>query len=72
MNVINEKRNDTYKRLAKVASSVGINESKFLELLVVPDTPGADGSLNLGNAVTNDLKLLVKVKLALEKSGAIC
>ncbi len=30
-------------------------------LLVVPDKPDADGSLNIGNQVTNDLKVVVKM-----------
>ena len=64
VNVVNEKRNDTYKRLAKIAGSVGVEESKVYDLLQVPDKPGEDGSLNLGNQVTNDLKLLVKVCLS--------
>jgi len=85
---VNEKRNDTYKRLAKIAGSVGIDEGKFYELLEISDKPGPDGSLNSGNKVrtpqdlyshvvpkfhfnyrwlifeqvTNDLKVLVKVR----------
>ena len=85
---MNEKRNDTYKRLAKIAGSVGIDEGKFYELLEISDKPGPDGSLNSGNKVrsprtstttlsqffhfnyrslmfkqvTNDLKVLVKVR----------
>ena len=51
MNVVNEKRNDTYKRLAKIAGSVGIDEGKFYELLEISDKPGPDGSLNSGNKV---------------------
>lgn len=30
-------------------------------MLVVSDKPAEDGSLNTGNAVTNDLKVLVKM-----------
>lgn len=61
VNVVHESRNETYKRLAKLAGSVdGIDESKILKLLTVNDKPGEDGSLNIGNEVTNDVKLMVK------------
>lgn len=61
VNVVHEARNETYKRLAKLAGSVeGIEESKILELLVVSDKPGKDGGLNGGNGVTDDVKLMVK------------
>jgi hypothetical protein len=59
--VVNEARNQTYERLAKLAAVVGVSGEKVLELLKVSDVPGPDGSLNTGNGVTNDLKLLVKV-----------
>ena len=62
VNVVNEKRNDTYKRLAQLADSVGVDESKVLELLRVSDKPGEDGSLNIGNGVTNDIKVMVKAR----------
>jgi len=60
VNVINETRNATYKRLAKLAATVGLDESKIYELLEVSDKPSSDGSLNVGNQVTTDFKLLVK------------
>ncbi|EXJ88616.1 hypothetical protein A1O1_05546 [Capronia coronata CBS 617.96] len=61
VNVVNETRNNTYKRLAKLAGSVdGVDEKKILDLLLVPDKPAADGSLNIGNKVTNDIKFMVK------------
>jgi protein-disulfide isomerase len=61
VNVVHEARNETYKRLAKLAGSVeGIDESKILKLLEVGDKPGEGGSLNIGNEVTNDVKLMVK------------
>lgn len=60
VNVVNETRNQTYKRLAKLAGSVGVDESKVYSLLEISDKPGEEGSLNTGNAVTNDLKLLIK------------
>lgn len=61
VNVVNETRNNTYKRLAKLGSRDGIDESKMYSLLEVADKPGPDGSLNTGNQVTDDFKVLVKV-----------
>jgi protein-disulfide isomerase len=62
VNVVNELRNDTYKRLANLAGSVdGVDGSQILSMLLVPDKPGEDGSLNIGNKVTNDLKVLIKM-----------
>jgi protein-disulfide isomerase len=61
VNVVNEKRNDTYKRLAKLAASVGLDEAQVYDLLVISDKPGPDGSLNSGNKVTNDFKVLIKM-----------
>ena len=63
VNVVHEPRNETYRRLAKLASSVGVEEAKIFELLKISDKPGSDGGLNSGNGVTNDLKLMVKVGL---------
>ena len=60
-NTVHESRNDTYRRLAKLASSVGVEESKVFELLEVSDKPGEGGSFNAGNGVTDDVKLMVKV-----------
>ncbi|KAJ5099121.1 hypothetical protein N7532_006122 [Penicillium argentinense] len=51
---------DTYKRLAQVAGSVGVDERKVLDLLTIPEASGADGQLNAGNQVTNDIKWIVK------------
>lgn len=65
VNVVHEPRNDTYKRLAKLAGSVGLEESKVFELLEISDKPGEGGSLNIGNKVTDDVKLMVKVCLLL-------
>ena len=59
--VVNEVRNDTYRRLAKIAASVGVDEEKVYGMLKISDKPGEDGSLNIGNEVTNDIKLMVKV-----------
>ncbi|OXV08816.1 hypothetical protein Egran_03420 [Elaphomyces granulatus] len=59
-NVVNETRNETYKRLAAIAGSVDVDEQRVLDLLIVSDKPGKDDSLNNGNGVTNDIKLMVK------------
>ena len=61
MNVVNETRNQTYERLAKIGAKVGIDEKEMIKLLHVDDKPASDGSLNTGNGVTNDLKVLVKM-----------
>ncbi|KAI9784145.1 MAG: hypothetical protein M1839_002649 [Geoglossum umbratile] len=60
VSVVHEARNQTYERLAKIAGSVGVDEVAFLKLLWVDDKPNSEGGLNIGNGVTNDLKLLVK------------
>ncbi len=62
VNVVNETRNKTYRRLADLAGEVeGIDAEAVYALLVIPDKPSADGSLNVGNQVTNDLKLVTKM-----------
>lgn len=71
VNVVNEKRNDTYGRLAAIAASVGIDEANFLDLVKVSDKPGEGGSLNVGNKVTNDLKLMVKVGQETSHEGPV-
>ncbi|CAO2657018.1 Nn.00g058210.m01.CDS01 [Neocucurbitaria sp. VM-36] len=60
VNVVNETRNATYKRLAKIAGSVGVDEGKVYDLLKISDKPAEDGGLNTGNGVTNDVKVQVK------------
>ncbi|KAF2099413.1 hypothetical protein NA57DRAFT_38454 [Rhizodiscina lignyota] len=61
VNVVNETRNNTYKRLAKVAAaSTGLKESEVYGLLEIPDKPSPEGWLNLGNKVTDDVKVMVK------------
>lgn len=60
--VVNESRNETYKRLAKLAGRIeGVEESVIYDLLVVSDKPDQDGGLNVGNKVTDDVKLMVKM-----------
>ncbi|ORY05688.1 thioredoxin-like protein [Clohesyomyces aquaticus] len=61
VNVVNETRNATYKRLAKIAGEVGVDEEKVYGLLEIGDKPAEDGGLNTGNGVTNDVKVLVKM-----------
>lgn len=59
-NVVNETRNKTYERLAKIAGSTGLDEKKIYSKLEISDKPDKDGGLNVGNQVTNDLKPLIK------------
>lgn len=61
VNVVNETRNNTYKRLAKIAGSVGVDEQQVFEKLRISDKASDDGSLNIGNQVTNDFKVLIKM-----------
>jgi len=60
VNIVHEARNQTYERLSKIAGSVGVDEAAFLKLLWVDDKPNSEGAMNVGNGVTDDLKLLVK------------
>ena len=57
---MNETRNATYKRLAKIAGEVGVDEAEVYKLLEISDKPAEDGGLNNGNQVTNDVKVQVK------------
>lgn len=62
VSVVNERRNDTYKRLAKLgAAAAGVDERAMYSLLAIPEAPPADGSLNVGNGVTADLKVMIKM-----------
>lgn len=58
---MHESRNETYKRLAALGGKVGLDEKEMLKLLWISDKPAEDGSLNTGNGVTNELKVLVKM-----------
>lgn len=60
VSVVNETRNQTYKRLAKIAGGVGLNEHEILELLAIKEKAGDKSQLNAGNQVTNDIKFMVK------------
>jgi len=61
--VVNETRNQTYRRLAKLAGeSVGLDEEVVYGLLEIPEQAAAEGGdLNVGNGVTDDVKVLVKM-----------
>jgi hypothetical protein len=60
-NVVNEGRNDTYRRLAKLAGGVdGVDEGEIFSRLEIGDVKGKGGELNVGNRTTGDLKLLIK------------
>ena len=63
--VVKETRNETYRRLAKIAGEVGVDEGETYGLLEVPDKE-VDGSANVGNKVTDDVKFLVKVRFCRE------
>lgn len=63
VSVVNETRNKTYERLAKIARSVGVDEQKFLDLLKIPEQAGDNGELNVGNQVTKDIMWMTKVWL---------
>jgi len=60
VNVVNETRNQTYRRLAKLGASVGVDENEMFALLEIGEKPAADGGLNVGNKVTDDFKVAVK------------
>ncbi|PNY26782.1 Uncharacterized protein TCAP_03305 [Tolypocladium capitatum] len=61
VSVVDETRNQTYARLAKLAAKAGVDGEQVYRLLEVADKPAQDGSLNVGNGVTNDLKLVTKM-----------
>ncbi|KAI0837643.1 thioredoxin-like protein [Hypoxylon sp. FL0890] len=58
--VVNEPRNETYKRLAKLAASVGVDEKQVYDLLAISDKVPEGGHPNFGNKITNDLKLQIR------------
>ncbi|POR34978.1 Uncharacterized protein TPAR_04831 [Tolypocladium paradoxum] len=61
VSVVDETRNQTYRRLAKVAAKAGVDEERVYGLLEVADKPAPDGSLNTGNEVTGDLRVVTKM-----------
>ena len=60
VSVVNELRNDTYRRLAALAGKTGVNAEEVYRMLAIPDKADGD-SLNVGNAVTDDLKVITKM-----------
>lgn len=58
---MNEIRNKSYERLAKIGAQVGLNEQEMYKMLWISDKPDEDGNLNFGNQVTTDIKVLVKM-----------
>lgn len=72
-NVVNETRNQTYERLAKLASKeAGVDEEAVMGLLRISDKPGAGGDLNGGNGVTADVKIMTKVRGYERSRGLPC
>ncbi|KAF5020925.1 hypothetical protein F66182_7077 [Fusarium sp. NRRL 66182] len=61
VSVVNETRNHTYRRLAKIARKTGLDEDRVYQLLQIPDKPAEDGALNAGNQVTNDVKVMTRM-----------
>jgi len=74
-NVVNETRNQTYRRLAKLAGQLeaevkkdadkGVEvprgiEEKVYQMLEISDKPDKDGGLNTGNQITDALKAQIK------------
>ncbi|GAO13695.1 uncharacterized protein UV8b_01673 [Ustilaginoidea virens] len=61
VSVVNETRNATYRRLAKLAAGAGVDEARVYALLEIPDKAADEESLNVGNRVTDDLKVVTKM-----------
>lgn len=62
VNVVNETRNATYARLAKLAKGkVALGEEDMMKLLSISDKPNDKGDLNSGNGVTADVKTVTKM-----------
>jgi protein-disulfide isomerase len=60
--VVNETRNATYRRLAELAAEEpGIAVDAVYDLLKISDVPDENGDMNVGNAVTQDLKTVIKM-----------
>jgi len=59
--VVHETRNQTYRRLAALAAEAGVDGDAVYRKLEIADKPGPDGALNVGNGVTNDLKVITKM-----------
>jgi len=62
VNMVNETRNATYARLAKLAKdSVALGEEDVMKLLSISDKPNEKGDLNSGNGVTVDVRTITKM-----------
>ncbi|KAK4098640.1 hypothetical protein N658DRAFT_499319 [Parathielavia hyrcaniae] len=67
LSVVGEARNDTYRRLARLAAAQdgdgvgGLDEAAVYGLLEVKPSAEDPGVMNAGNAVTGDVKTLVKM-----------
>ena len=62
VSVASEPRNQTYKRLAKLASDTcGLDADEIMDMLEIPDKAGPSEELNGGNKVTGDVKMVVKM-----------
>ncbi|KAL2180524.1 uncharacterized protein P884DRAFT_327454 [Thermothelomyces heterothallicus CBS 202.75] len=61
--VVDEPRNQTYRRLAELAHrSIGVSADEVYALLEIkPTTAGGDEARNAGNQVTVDVKTIVKI-----------
>lgn len=59
--VVNETRNDTYRRLADVAHKVGVDKDQVYGLLRIDEDVSDESKLNVGNRVTNNLKLVTRM-----------
>ncbi|PWY71495.1 hypothetical protein BO70DRAFT_343054 [Aspergillus heteromorphus CBS 117.55] len=60
VSVVNETRNTTYERLARIGATVGVNEDEMLNALRISEEANSEEHLNVGNKVTNDIKLMIK------------
>ena len=71
MNVVQEGRNETYGRLARLAGKVGVDEDGVMGLLRVKGRKevGEDEELNGGNGVTGDIKLMTRVRVSQSNRG---
>jgi len=62
VNVVNETRNATYARLAKLAKgNVSVSEEDMMKMLRISETPDEKGELNSGNGVTVDVRTITKM-----------
>lgn len=63
VSIVNETRNAVYERLAKLGADScpgAFTAYEMYKLLAIPEEATDDGSLNVGNQVTDDLKVVIK------------